>query len=366
VLVFKQKFCSCFIWGRLASFFSVFHWQLFCQFLPQWGVACPQVPDISSVAPQPSCFGVGFSLCLFIVGLFLCLASFLWGKVRDLSVSSLLSACYAGLLVVFQFCNIIWLWILLTVLGDDLYGPLSAPFQVITHLLLALLSFQSLFTESSHGDQLVVPPPFPGVLTAPCPFCLMFLFSSLFIVQCFFCCCCGAREVSLSSRLCWFIPGVAVGILPAAYLLTCWSAECLQSKFGAIVWWHESPPVFSVQHGIQKPCMNYGFRVSKFWFFLGLFFCQVWLQHLSKIFDLQSSHCLLLHSSHYLVSSKKLETTQKQLNEFKDSFIKLQSATKEIIKKEIKKKYKIWRRSLTNMESLEKENQTETLEIKSS
>jgi hypothetical protein len=31
-----------------------------------------------------------------------------------------------------------------------------------------------------------------------------------------------------------------------------------------------------------------------------IFFCQVWLQHLSKIFDLWSSLCLLLPSSHYL------------------------------------------------------------------
>jgi hypothetical protein len=43
-----------------------------------------------------------------------------------------------------------------------------------------------------------------------------------------------------------------------------------------------------------------GFRVKKFWLFLVLFFCQVLLHHLSKIFDLQSSHCLLLNSSCHL------------------------------------------------------------------
>jgi hypothetical protein len=43
-----------------------------------------------------------------------------------------------------------------------------------------------------------------------------------------------------------------------------------------------------------------GFRVLKFWFLFVLFFCQVLLQHLSIIFDLQSSHCLLLHSSCHL------------------------------------------------------------------
>jgi hypothetical protein len=35
--------------------------------------------------------------------------------------------------------------------------------------------------------------------------------------------------------------------------------------------------------------------------FLGVFFCQEWLQNLSKIFDLQSSHCLLPPSSHHPV-----------------------------------------------------------------
>jgi hypothetical protein len=38
-----------------------------------------------------SCFGVGFSLCLITGCLFLCLASFLWGKVSDQSASPLLS-----------------------------------------------------------------------------------------------------------------------------------------------------------------------------------------------------------------------------------------------------------------------------------
>jgi uncharacterized protein YjeT (DUF2065 family) len=70
-------------------------------------VYCPQVLENSSSAHQLFCFGVEFSLCWFIEGLFLCLAPFLWGKVRDLSASSLLSVCYDGLLIVFQYCSII-------------------------------------------------------------------------------------------------------------------------------------------------------------------------------------------------------------------------------------------------------------------
>jgi hypothetical protein len=49
----------------------------------------------------------------------------------------------------------------------------------------------------------------------------------------------------------------------------------------------------------------YGLGVQrvKVWILLGAFSCQVWLQHLWKIFDLQSSHCPLLHSGHCLGSS---------------------------------------------------------------
>jgi hypothetical protein len=41
---------------------------------------------------------------------------------------------------------------------------------------------------------------------------------------------------------------------------------------------------------------------------LVVFFCQVWLQCLSKIFDLQSSRCLLPPSSHHFGFEKSLFT----------------------------------------------------------
>jgi hypothetical protein len=37
--------------------------------------------------------------------------------------------------------------------------------QLITHLLLALLPFQHLFTESPHRDLLLAPPPFSDALS---------------------------------------------------------------------------------------------------------------------------------------------------------------------------------------------------------
>jgi hypothetical protein len=53
------------------------------------------------------------------------------------------------------------------------------------------------------------------------PSLLCVLFSSSFIIHTF-CCVTG---VSLFRGLCWFIPGIAVGIPHAAYLLTCWSVS---------------------------------------------------------------------------------------------------------------------------------------------
>jgi hypothetical protein len=59
--------------------------------------------EISSVAHKLSGFGVGFSLCWFTGGLFLCLSPFLWGKVSDLSAGPLLSSCCDSLLIFLFF-----------------------------------------------------------------------------------------------------------------------------------------------------------------------------------------------------------------------------------------------------------------------
>jgi hypothetical protein len=77
---------------------------------------------------------------------------------------------------------------LLTGSGDVLCGMLPALFQAVTYHwpAVSLLTFQSLFTESLHGDQLLALPQFSGTLTAPCPLCCVLVFSSLFIVQFFF------------------------------------------------------------------------------------------------------------------------------------------------------------------------------------
>jgi hypothetical protein len=83
-------------------------------------------------------------------------------------------------------------------------------------------------------------------------------------------------------------------------LLTCCSASPKQ------VWsWHlvaSVPSCFvSVMWHGEALC-GPGFRVSELHFLLVVFFCHVWLQHLRKIFDLQSSHSLLPLSSCHLGS----------------------------------------------------------------
>jgi hypothetical protein len=66
-----------------------------------------------------------------------------------LSAGPLLSACCDGLLIIFQFCTVIFLWMLLTGSGDEFCGPLLALFQAVAYYppAVTLLPFQSLFTE---------------------------------------------------------------------------------------------------------------------------------------------------------------------------------------------------------------------------
>jgi hypothetical protein len=49
------------------------------------------------------------------------------------SISGLMDACCDGLLIIFQFCSVVWLWMLLTGSGDELCGPLPALFQAVAY-----------------------------------------------------------------------------------------------------------------------------------------------------------------------------------------------------------------------------------------
>jgi hypothetical protein len=208
-LVFKQKLCrSLARWLGSVWFFCFFVFLLSSSCLVSssfngvWQfkfVCCPQVPEISSVAHQLSCFGVGFLLCWITGVLFLWLTPFLWGKVSDPSASPMLSACCDGLLIIFQFCSVLWLWVLLTGSGDELCWLLPGLFQAAAYHppTVGPLPFQPLFTESSCGDQLLAPNPFSSVLSATPPLCCVLVFSSLFVFSCCVCVCVCGSGVSL-------------------------------------------------------------------------------------------------------------------------------------------------------------------------
>jgi hypothetical protein len=79
------------------------------------------------------------------------------------------------------------------------------------------------------------------------------------------------RKVSLSMGLCWFIPGVAVGVPCAAYLLTCWSVSPKQVRS-----WHlaaQEPSLFLHMMWCGKAMCRLGVQgcwifASSWWFFL--------------------------------------------------------------------------------------------------
>jgi hypothetical protein len=130
-----------------------------------------------------------FSLCLLTGGLLLCLTPFVWGKVNDLSAGPLLSAC-DGFLFVFQFCRAIWLWVLLTGSGEELCGPLPALPQAVAYHppTVGLPAFPTICLLIVHREisSLLLPPSLVH-LQHFCPLCCVLVFTSLFIVQFFFC-----------------------------------------------------------------------------------------------------------------------------------------------------------------------------------
>jgi hypothetical protein len=158
---------------------------------------------------------------------------------------------------------------------------------------------QALFTESSHGDLLLALSP-SLVCSEHLALFVACSFSSLFIIQLVFL---WGRGHSVQGAI-WFIPWVAVAVPHVAHLLTYWSVSPKQvwsqrlavwepCWFLSVMWHGEALCVLRVQGVGVLPILVF-------------FFSQVWLLHLSKIFDLGSPRCLLPASSHYLGSASCL------------------------------------------------------------
>jgi hypothetical protein len=128
-------------------------------------------------------------------------------------------------------------------------------------------------------------------------FCCVLVFSSLFIAQLFLW---GAGSVC---------PGGSAGLSQGwlgeycmtlgAHLLVCWMSPKQDWSQGLVV---QQPSCFLSVMWCEEAFYRLGIQVLKFWFSLLLYFCQVWLQCLSKVLESQSSCCLLLHPSHHLGS----------------------------------------------------------------
>jgi hypothetical protein len=133
---------------------------------------------------------------------------------------------------------------LLTGSGDEFCGLLLALFQGVAYLLPAvgLPAFPAVCLLRIHVE-------ISSLLLCPSlvcfqhfhPLCCVLVFGSLFIVQFVFFLC---GEVSLSRGLCWFILGVAVGILHDAWHSSVWSPKCFWSRCGAGSWWQQQPSCF--------------------------------------------------------------------------------------------------------------------------
>jgi hypothetical protein len=200
---------------------------------------------INSVDHQLSCFGVGFSLCLITGGLFLCLAPFLWGKISDPSVGPQLSEYCDGLLINFQFFSVVWLQMFLTGLGGELCRLLPALFQVAAYQMptvspSAFPAFVYLkFTwRSAPCSSSLLQCAFINSVPLLCVSFHFLIFCSFFFA--------GMGEDQSAQGAILVYPRGGWEKTMWCFVLTCWSAKCLSGRFGASIWQHSSPPVFSV------------------------------------------------------------------------------------------------------------------------
>jgi hypothetical protein len=97
-----------------------------------------------------------------------------------------------------------------------------------------------------HSSLVHIVPPTPSVacsFSVPCS-----LFSFCFVLFCFVW---GTGSQSVQGAMLIYSNG-SCGNSTCNLFVTCWSAGCLLSRFGAVVCQHRNPLVFSVHHGVEK------------------------------------------------------------------------------------------------------------------
>jgi hypothetical protein len=120
--------------------------------------------------------------------LFLFLTQFLWCKTSDPSASPLLSECCDSFLFVFQVCRAIWLWVLLTGSGDELFWTATWPISgsVLSPACCQPPAFPAfVYWILVEISSLLLPPSLVHFQSS-CPLCCVLVSSSLNIVQVFF------------------------------------------------------------------------------------------------------------------------------------------------------------------------------------
>jgi hypothetical protein len=126
------------------------------------------------------------------------------------------------------------------------------------------ISISGLFIYSPHGEVLL---PLSPKLRAPCTLCYVSFSVAFYSVFCLFFFLSGSG-ISLSRGLCWFIPGVAVGVPHATYLLTCWSVSTKQVRSLLLVAQKPSWFLSTLWHGEVMCRLGVHSFVSSWWFFL--------------------------------------------------------------------------------------------------
>jgi hypothetical protein len=96
--------------------------------------------------------------------------------------------CCDGLLIIFQFCSVVWAWMLLTGSGDHLCGLLLVLFQAVAYHLPTVnpSAFLAFVYWKFMWRSVPCLPHFSGAHLATPSLCCVLVFSSLFTVQFFF------------------------------------------------------------------------------------------------------------------------------------------------------------------------------------
>jgi hypothetical protein len=128
---------------------------------------------------------------------------------------------------------------LLTGSEDKLCRLLLSLFQAVAYHLATVSpsAFQPLITESSHGDQLLPPPPFFGALSTTPPLYCVLVFSSLFI-QFFWLEGQSAQGAGGKTEWCLTLTCLVCQVSPKH--IWCWWLEVATTCFLSVTWHGEA------------------------------------------------------------------------------------------------------------------------------